>query len=87
MSAGVAAFTLMSCLSLGSPGIAADTAESPLTLEQAMTIALSSNRTLLAARLGREVAKARVDVARERPNPELRLEESRETPHDALTLA
>lgn len=85
----------MSCLLLGAPGIAAavapgpaaETAEAPLTLDQAMAIALSVNRTLVAARLGKEVAKARVEVARERPNPDLRLEEDRETPHDSLTLA
>jgi outer membrane protein, heavy metal efflux system len=62
-------------------------AEAPLTLDQAMAIALSANRSLLAARLGRDVAKARVDVARERPNPDLRLEEDKETPRDSLTLA
>jgi cobalt-zinc-cadmium efflux system outer membrane protein len=62
-------------------------AEPPLTLPQAIDLALTANPGLVGARLQTEVARAGVDVARQRPNPELTLEEARETPHDAATLA
>jgi cobalt-zinc-cadmium efflux system outer membrane protein len=62
-------------------------AEPPLTLSQAIDIALAANPALVGDRLQIEVARAGVDVARQRPNPELALEESRETPHDAATLS
>jgi cobalt-zinc-cadmium efflux system outer membrane protein len=59
-----------------------------LTLEEAMAIALSASPGLAAARLGREEAQARRDVARQRPNPELSIEEQDpELPRDAATLA
>jgi cobalt-zinc-cadmium efflux system outer membrane protein len=61
-------------------------AETPLTLDEAIALALSSNRTLAAARIGREVARAGEEVARQRPNPELGIEAARETPHEAYTL-
>jgi cobalt-zinc-cadmium efflux system outer membrane protein len=59
----------------------------PLTLSQAIDLALTANPGLVGARLQTEVARAGVDVAGQRPNPELSLEEARETPHDAATLA
>jgi cobalt-zinc-cadmium efflux system outer membrane protein len=60
----------------------------PLTLEEAVVVAIASNPDLAAARLGREEARARQDVARERPNPELSFEEQDpELPRDAATLA
>src|SRR4051794_2023286 len=62
-------------------------AEPPLSLEDAMTAALAANRTLAAARLGREEALARQDVARQRPNPELAIEESRDAPRDSATVS
>jgi len=58
-----------------------------LTLDEAIALALSANRSLAAARLGRDVAAASVKVAGERPNPDLALEEDRETPHDLLTVS
>ncbi|MFY9826815.1 MAG: TolC family protein [Thermoanaerobaculia bacterium] len=58
-----------------------------LTLDEAMTAALAANPALAAARLGREEAKARGDVARQRPNPEIALEESRDTPRDSATVS
>lgn len=61
--------------------------EKPLTLEGAITLAMSTNKTLAAARLGREVAQARVDIAGQRPNPEFAFEAERETPHQAYTLS
>jgi outer membrane protein, heavy metal efflux system len=62
-------------------------AEPPLTLSQAVDLALAANPGLVGDRLQIEVARAGVEVARQRPNPELALEESRETPHDAATLS
>jgi cobalt-zinc-cadmium efflux system outer membrane protein len=58
-----------------------------LTLEEAMSSALSANPGLAAARLGREEAKARGNVAGQRPNPELLLEEAKDFPRDAATLS
>src|SRR5262245_21938374 len=52
----------------------------PLTLQAAMDRALTANPALIAARLRRAVDEAGIDVARERLNPELRLEFQRETP-------
>jgi len=71
----------------GAPPAAAAAAPGALSLDQAMALALAANGSLAAARLGREVAAANVEVARERPNPDLALEEDRETPHDLLTLS
>ena len=58
-----------------------------MTLDDAMTAALAANPALAAARLGRKEAQARGDVARQRPNPEIALEESRDTPRDAATVS
>jgi len=60
--------------------------EKPLTLVQAIALAMSANKTLTAARLGGEVARAAVDIARQRPNPDLTVESERETPHEAYAL-
>src|SRR5258708_25877553 len=60
---------------------------SSLSLDEALTLALSANRVLAAARLGREEAVARQDVAGQRPNPEIALEESRDTPRHAATVS
>src|SRR6185312_8374281 len=59
----------------------------PLSLEEAMTAALAANPALAAARLGREEALARGDVARQRPNPEIAIEESRDTPRDSAVVS
>lgn len=59
----------------------------PLTLDEAMTAALAANPALAAARLGRAEAQARGEVARQRPNPELSIEEARDYPRDAATLS
>src|SRR5262249_24124496 len=61
--------------------------EAPLTLAQALDLALAANRTIAAARLRPEVARAGIDVARQRVNPQLTLEETEETPRDSATLA
>jgi cobalt-zinc-cadmium efflux system outer membrane protein len=61
--------------------------QAPLTLDDAMATALAANPALAAARLGREEAVARGEVARQRPNPELLLEEARDYPRDAATVS
>ena len=58
-----------------------------LTLEEALAIALPANPALAAARLGREEARARRDIARLRPNPDLNVERTNDLPHDAATLS
>ncbi|HEX4822672.1 MAG TPA: TolC family protein [Candidatus Polarisedimenticolaceae bacterium] len=58
----------------------------PLSLDEAMALAERANPSLAAERLQVPVAQAGIGVARQRPNPELALEEDRETPHDALSL-
>jgi cobalt-zinc-cadmium efflux system outer membrane protein len=52
-----------------------------------MSSALAANPGLAAARLGREEAQARGNVAGQRPNPELLLEEAKDFPRDAATLS
>jgi len=79
---------LAAALVLGSPlrTPAADSADS-LTLEAAFARALSANPSILAARLRRSVDLAEVDVARERLNPEARVEFTKETPKEAYGVA
>jgi cobalt-zinc-cadmium efflux system outer membrane protein len=55
-----------------------------LSLPAALTLALEHNPSLIAARLGRAVSAADIDVARERPNPDFTFEGERETPHYAF---
>jgi len=57
-----------------------------LTQEDAVTIALASNKTITAARLRHPVDLAGVDVARERPNPDVTYEATKETPRQAVGL-
>ena len=57
-----------------------------LRLEEAVTIALASNKTIAAARLRHPVGLAGVDVARERPNPDVSYEATRETPTQAVGI-
>ena len=52
-----------------------------LTFDQALALATANNQTIAAARLRRTVDMAGIDVARERPNPELRFEHSERRPH------
>jgi outer membrane protein TolC len=58
----------------------------PLSLAEAQALAERANAGLAAERLQVPVAKAGIGVARQRPNPELAFEETRETPRDALGL-
>ena len=61
--------------------------EPPLTLDEAFALAAANNRTITAARLRRAIDQAGVDVAKERPNPDLRYEQAKETPHQSLTAS
>jgi cobalt-zinc-cadmium efflux system outer membrane protein len=85
----LAVFAVLATLSslLAAPVWAQPAQESPLTLSQAIDRALTANPGLVGDRLQTEVARAGVAVAGQRPNPELALEETRETPHDAATLS
>lgn len=70
-----------------SPAVAAPQPGASLTLAEAMATALSANPALAAARLGRQEAQARQDVARLRPNPDLSLEKTNDLPRDSATLS
>ena len=72
-----------------SPGPQSSTPQSAatLTLQSALASAEEHNRTLVAARLGRAVDLAGIDVARQRPNPEASYEAARDTPHQVASLA
>ena len=59
-------------------------AAAPMSLDQALAAALAGNPAIAAARLQRPVDLANVDVARERPNPDLTVEGSRDTPREAV---
>ena len=76
----------LSCV-LGSLAAPAAAQEPPLTLEQALAAARSTNPTLAAARRRRAIDTAGIGVARERPNPEVLLEKAKETPHEAATVS
>ena len=69
------------------PPAASQTAEPPLTLDEAFALATANNRTITAARLRRAIDQAGIDVAKERPNPDLRYEQAKETPHQSLTAS
>lgn len=58
-----------------------------MTLDEAIALAMRSNREVIAARLKSGIAQAGIQTAREIPNPDLTFEETKETPRDALTLA
>jgi cobalt-zinc-cadmium efflux system outer membrane protein len=58
----------------------------PLGLDEALALARGANPALQAARLRSAVDAAGVSVARERPNPEMRYERAKETPHDSIGL-
>jgi cobalt-zinc-cadmium efflux system outer membrane protein len=55
-----------------------------LTLEAAEGQAVAANKTIAAARLTRPVDQAAIDVARERPNPDISFESNRETPRQSI---
>jgi outer membrane protein, heavy metal efflux system len=55
-----------------------------LTLAEALAQAMQRNPALIAARLGRAVSAAEINIARERLNPDFTFEAERETPHYAF---
>jgi outer membrane protein, heavy metal efflux system len=57
------------------------------TLADALARAMTANPRLIAARLGRAVALEGIAVARERPNPELTFEATRDAPHESVSTA
>jgi cobalt-zinc-cadmium efflux system outer membrane protein len=65
----------------------AGTGTGPLTLTAAIERAMQTNPAIVAARLRGEANRAAVDVARERLNPEFRLELEKETPTQAYGVA
>jgi cobalt-zinc-cadmium efflux system outer membrane protein len=58
----------------------------PLTLEAALARALEANPAILAARMRRAVDLAGIQLARERPYPEARVEVEREAPKQSFAL-
>lgn len=58
-----------------------------LSLEEVLAAVLSASPTVAAARLGREEARAREDIARQRPNPEASLERTNDLPRDTASLS
>jgi len=65
----------------------AATTDAPLTLEETVALARAYNPALTAARLQQDIDRARVGVAREFPNPDLRYEREKEAPRDALSAS
>lgn len=99
MKLGGVALALVGSISLGSPAGAQSasspqaqgpkataTTASPLSLDAAIARALEANLVISAARRRQLAAVQAVGVARERPNPEVRVEFERETPTQAYTL-
>jgi cobalt-zinc-cadmium efflux system outer membrane protein len=83
LRAFVAALALLAAATLS-----AQTPRRALSLDEVMTAALAASPALRAAGLGRAEAAARGDVARQRPNPEIALEESpQDFPRDSATLS
>ncbi len=74
------AATLLVASSLAS----AQSSTPPLTLEAAVTRALANNRELAVARLEGPVAQAAVEIAKERPNPDVTYEAEKETPRKSI---
>src|SRR5215831_16187553 len=59
-------------------------AQTPITLADALARARARNATIAAARLAGPVASANVNVAGERPNPDISYEASKDTPKQAF---
>jgi cobalt-zinc-cadmium efflux system outer membrane protein len=85
----IRAFTAIVLLLAPATLVAAQTPSppEPLTLEAALERAVNLNPVVAAARQRRTVALRELDVARERLNPEARVEVERETPTQAYSLA
>ena len=59
-------------------------APAALSLSDALARAADANRTVLAARMARAVDAAGINAAGQRPNPEISVENARETPRWAF---
>ncbi len=58
-----------------------------LTLDAVMILAMAGNRTIAAARLQQPVDEAGIGIARERPNPDLSYDTTRETPRQSVGMS
>jgi outer membrane protein, heavy metal efflux system len=67
-----------------SGGVAAQTAPQTLSLAEAFARALEASPAIKAARLQRPIDLAGINVASERPNPDVLYEASKETPRQAI---
>lgn len=74
-------------LLFNSPFAHAQSSTGPITLDAAVARALAANRELAVARLERPVAQAGVEIAKERPNPDLSYERERETPRQSIAAS
>ena len=72
---------------LVAPVAAQTLSPAPLTIEAAIERAMTANPSIAAARLRRVATLTAIDVARERLNPEVRVELEREAPTQAYSLA
>src|SRR5690349_8784849 len=61
-------------------------AASPLTMDAALELAMTQNKTIAAARRQQAIDQAGVSVAGERPNPDVLFETSKDTPKEAISL-
>lgn len=80
---GSSALAILVCLPAGAQTPALP---SPLSFEAALDYATSHNRGVEAARRGRAIREASIRAASQRPNPDLGVETTRDTPHQALTI-
>ena len=78
---------LIAALLTGRIALAQPAASTPLTLQAAIDQALAASPTIAAARAAQLVDLVAVDIARERLNPEGRVEIERETPKQTYTVA
>jgi outer membrane protein, heavy metal efflux system len=79
-----AAFTLRSVV------LASQTASAsvptPLTYEAALSVAMSRNLNVAAARRARQIREAAIRTARQIPNPDVSFEAGRDTPHEIFSF-
>jgi cobalt-zinc-cadmium efflux system outer membrane protein len=76
----------LAAVGLLTPVLLAQPADSPLTLRDALDLALARNRGLAAALRQRSIGEARVRAAGQLPNPDISFEASKDTPHQSVML-
>jgi cobalt-zinc-cadmium efflux system outer membrane protein len=79
------AFTAFLLITTAIPRLAGQQRD-PLTLQKALEMAEQRNLDLLAARQRRALTPARLQIAKQRPNPTLSFSASRDTPHQGLAF-